>query len=67
MENSRSPLAIFNPPFSIRFGKMPRGVTAACRALTPTVLVQIQARQPALVDGEKLMVDRRARFQSINN
>ena len=25
---------------------LPRGVTAACRALTPTVLVRIQARQP---------------------
>jgi hypothetical protein len=27
---------------------LPRGVTAACRVLTPTVLVQIQARQPTL-------------------
>jgi hypothetical protein len=26
--------------------KMPRGVIAACRVLTPTVLVRIQARQP---------------------
>ena len=25
---------------------LPRGVTAACRVLTPTVLVRIQARQP---------------------
>jgi hypothetical protein len=26
---------------------LPRGVTAACRVLTPTVLVRIQARQPS--------------------